>query len=274
MTSHLPNKRNLKVLSVYSTKGGVGKTSLCANLGGIAADWGWKVLLIDTDPQPSLSHYFPITRISKFGITRIFSHAKLDDSISKTAIPGLDIVVSDDPENTFEQQLPGLLDGRYRLRYALDNLTGYDFVIVDTQGASGKILESAILACDILLSPIVPDILSAREFFRGTVGVWKKLSESSNTPYCPHSVNGVIYRTRPTVDSQMIVEQLRHLSESIPNVNLLSTPVPDRTVYRDAASAQIPVHWFERKRKNGCSARETMSALALEVCPALKPANL
>ena len=38
-------------IGIVSTKGGAGKTTLAANLGAILADFGWRVLLINTDPQ-------------------------------------------------------------------------------------------------------------------------------------------------------------------------------------------------------------------------------
>ncbi|MGT2433384.1 ParA family protein [Cupriavidus basilensis] len=44
---------------MLSTKGGVGKTTLAASLGGLLADMGLRVLLIDADIQPSLSKYYP-----------------------------------------------------------------------------------------------------------------------------------------------------------------------------------------------------------------------
>lgn len=46
-------------ITVTSTKGGVGNTTLTANLGAYLADLGQRVLLIDADPQPTLSSYFP-----------------------------------------------------------------------------------------------------------------------------------------------------------------------------------------------------------------------
>lgn len=45
-------------ITIVSTKGGVGKTTLTANLGGLLADSGYRVLLIDADPQPTLSSYY------------------------------------------------------------------------------------------------------------------------------------------------------------------------------------------------------------------------
>jgi CO dehydrogenase nickel-insertion accessory protein CooC1 len=47
--------------TIASTKGGVGKTTLTANLGALLADMGLRVLLIDADVQPSLSKYFPLS---------------------------------------------------------------------------------------------------------------------------------------------------------------------------------------------------------------------
>lgn len=46
------------VISIISTKGGVGKTTTTANLGGFAADAGLRVLLLDLDVQPTLSSYY------------------------------------------------------------------------------------------------------------------------------------------------------------------------------------------------------------------------
>lgn len=54
--SHNLYKESLmQVISIISTKGGVGKTTTAANLGGLAADAGLRVLLLDLDVQPTLS---------------------------------------------------------------------------------------------------------------------------------------------------------------------------------------------------------------------------
>ena len=57
----------MKVISVISTKGGVGKTTTAANLGGLVADAGLRVLLIDLDVQPTLSSYFELTHRARGG---------------------------------------------------------------------------------------------------------------------------------------------------------------------------------------------------------------
>lgn len=259
------------VLAVCGTKGGVGKTSLCANLGGLVADWGWKVLLIDTDSQPSLSEYFPIAERAEFGVTRLLSHVEASRSLSRTVLPGLDIIVSDDPDGICERTLPTLKDGRNRIRHALYEVSQYDLVIIDTKGAANAVLEASLFASDQILSPIVPDILSTSEFLRGTMGSFSRLRKSLALN-C-HSISGVFYRTRRTVDAATITQQMRALYDDSVILKLLSTAVPDRAVYRDAATAQIPVHRFEKKRSGGCSANETMTALAHELLPMFSPAK-
>jgi len=57
--------------TVLSTKGGVGKTTLAANLGALMADMGLRVLLVDADVQPALSKYYRIKREAPFGLTKV-----------------------------------------------------------------------------------------------------------------------------------------------------------------------------------------------------------
>jgi chromosome partitioning related protein ParA len=82
-------------LTVVSTKGGVGKTTLTANLGGILADLGQRVLLIDADIQPTLSSYYRLTHHA----TRVdvLESGDTAESLSTTEI-GCDIILSNGPE--------------------------------------------------------------------------------------------------------------------------------------------------------------------------------
>ncbi len=258
----------MTILTVCGTKGGVGKTTLCANLAGLVSDWGWNVLLIDTDPQPSLSRYFPITGHAKYGVSRLFSHLDVDESISKTALPRLDIIVSDDPGLECESLLHRIPDGRNRVKSALQKLAGYDFVIIDTKGSVNPMLDAALIASDRVLCPIVPDMLSSREFIRGTLQSICKLRQTFATSH--HSVSGVLYRTRRTIDGYKVTRNIHSLFENSPELRILATAVPDRIVYKDAATAQVPVHLLEKNRRLGASANETMTSLALELWPMLR----
>ena len=50
----------MKIVALYSIKGGVGKTSSAVNLAFIAASQGYRTLVWDLDPQGASSYYFRI----------------------------------------------------------------------------------------------------------------------------------------------------------------------------------------------------------------------
>lgn len=79
------------IFGVVATKGGVGKTTIAANLGGLLADIGYRVLLIDADVQPSLSRYFSISHEAEHGLTQMVMTGSLTpDCISQIELPPAD----------------------------------------------------------------------------------------------------------------------------------------------------------------------------------------
>ena len=74
--------------TVVSTKGGEGKTTHSANLGGLLADIGFRVLLLDADIQPSLSRYYALDYQSPNGLTQLMRSGFLTaDCISHCMVP-------------------------------------------------------------------------------------------------------------------------------------------------------------------------------------------
>ena len=160
------------VISIVSTKGGVGKTTTTANLGGFAADAGLRVLLLDLDVQPTLSSYYPLMHRAPCGIYELlaFNEQNLERLVSHTCIDGLSLVLSNDDRGQLNTLLLHAPDGRLRLRHLLPAFqASYDLVLLDTQGARSALLEMAVLASDVALSPVTPELLAARELRRGTL---------------------------------------------------------------------------------------------------------
>ncbi|MFG8123705.1 ParA family protein, partial [Pseudomonas aeruginosa] len=131
--------------SVISTKGGAGKTTTTANLGAFCADAGIRTLLIDLDPvQPSLSSYYELPEVAQGGIYDLLAANITDPAriISRTIIPNLDVVISNDQNNQLNNLLLQAPDGRLRLANLMPALKeGYDLVLIDTQGARSALLE-------------------------------------------------------------------------------------------------------------------------------------
>ena len=141
----------MQVVSIISTKGGVGKTTTAANLGGLAADAGLRVLLLDLDVQPTLSSYYELAHRAPGGIYELlaFNERDLGQLVSRTVVAGLDLVLSNDHRGELNTLLLHAPDGRLRLRHLLPALAPlYDLVLIDTQGARSVLLEMAVLASD------------------------------------------------------------------------------------------------------------------------------
>ena len=134
-------------------------------LGRLSSGRGLAILLLDLDVQPTLSSYFGVPERAAGGSYELLAHneQRLEQLVSHTAITHLDLVVSND----FRGQLNTLLlhapDGRLRLRHLLPVFQPhYDLMLVDTQGARSVLLETAVLASDLAVSPVTPEILAAR----------------------------------------------------------------------------------------------------------------
>jgi chromosome partitioning related protein ParA len=261
------------ILTVCNPKGGVGKTTTATNLAGLLADLGQRVLLIDGDTQPTASSHYPLTQRANLGLTGLVQtpysssgNIDLGQYISNSSIEGLDIVVSDDPTgrlSTWIQQTP---DGRTRLRATLRKAShDYDHIIIDSQGAMTALLQAAVIAGDMLLSPVPPRLMDTREFTRGAVQLMQDLAPLKDLGIPIGNLYGLVYRIDRTNDSRNYAKLLISTAweaSRVP-VRFLETMVPERVAYREATTAQVPVSRIDS------NARQVMCSLVAELWPHL-----
>jgi chromosome partitioning related protein ParA len=265
----------MQVVSIISTKGGVGKTTTAANLGGFAADAGLRVLLLDLDVQPTLSSYFELGARAPAGVYELlaFNEQDTDRLVSHTTIDNLDLVVSNDDQGQLNTLLLHAPDGRLRLRNLLPVFRPhYDLVLIDTQGARSVLLEMAVLASDLALSPVTPEILAAREFRRGTLQLMQDLGPYRHLGIEPPPLRLLINRVHPVSSNARLIQQaLRDLFRSEAGIVVLDTDIPAIEAYPRASTLSLPVHRVERRkpaRRTAPAAFDTMCSLACELLPA------
>lgn len=276
-------------ITVVSTKGGVGKTTLAANLGGLLRDIGLRVLLIDADVQPSLTRYFSLQHEAPNGLTQLvrsgvltpdcISHCEIPpasfsgkpDKTPHTATGLLHLVKSDTRDGRLQDWMSSrmALDMLMRLNMPLKhpNVTQtYDVVLIDTQGAVGHLQDAAVNAADLLLVPVSPDIVSAREFLDGTIKLLDRHECSANVGLKMPPMKAVLTRTEKTADCRLISELIReHFIEMRGRVSMLETLVPSAVAYRKAATAQVPVHWVDPVKQS-----DVLHRLMWELIPSVE----
>ena len=268
----------MQVVSIISTKGGVGKTTTAANLGGFAADAGLRVLLLDLDVQPTLSSYFELQTRAPAGIYELlaFNEQDIGRLVSRTAIAGLDLVLSNDDKGQLNTLLLHAPDGRLRLRNLLPAFhEHYDLLLIDTQGARSVLLEMAVLASDLAVSPVTPEILAAREFRRGTLQLMRDIAPYRRLGIEPPPLRLLINRVHPVSSNARLIQQaLRDLFRSEPGIAVLDTSIPAIEAYPRASTQALPVHRVEHRRPTGRAtpaAFDTMRTLACELLPSWEP---
>jgi chromosome partitioning related protein ParA len=284
-------------LSVVATKGGVGKTTLCANIGGLLADMGYRVLLIDADIQPALTRHFQLSHTAEHGLTTMIQRGVLaDDCISHVCLPPetfrgdssvlnvrggfLHLVRSDTQkydeergvftyDSALQDWMSPKLDRLVRIRMAIKNeavSSKYDVVIIDTQGAVGHLQDAAVNAADMLLIPTKPDIVSAREFVSGSLMLIDRHESASNMGYTTPPMYAVINHYQNTVDSKTITQHIRdQFIELRGKVKVMDAMIPAIAAFPKAATAQVPVHWID-PGKSG----DVMHRLMWELIPSLE----
>jgi chromosome partitioning related protein ParA len=260
-------------ITITSTKGGVGKTTLCANLAGILADLGQRVLAVDADIQPTLSSYYDLEDRAPSGLMTLVTGATTSGVISRSTLPGPGHhsvrrpgrkSAELDPASARRAGPAAPSDGEpgRRVRRHPDRHAGRRGTAPGRRGAR----------CRLPAVPHPPEILSAREFARGTLGMLERLKPMAYMGAPVGPLKGLLYRMDHTRDARLIANELRQESyaPSRGAIAILNTVVPNTVIYREAATARIPVHRFERTRSGPTpSAHDTMAALVNELFPHL-----
>ena len=143
---------------VANQKGGVGKTTTAINLTTALAAIGWKVLLVDMDPQGNASTGLGVSQAQRerSSYDVLIGDASVVDSVVATRVPRLDLLPATVDLSGAEVELVALEDRAHRLEKALDQIPPgrWDICLIDCPPSLGLLTVNALVAARHLLVPL------------------------------------------------------------------------------------------------------------------------
>ena len=255
-----------KIIAFSNQKGGVGKTTTCVNMSAYLADKGYKVLLVDLDPQGNATSGlgFAKSEVKNSVYNVMIDETPIATAVVKTCVDGLDILPSSIDLAGAEVELVYLKDREKVLKKVLDTARdSYDFIMIDCPPSLGLLTINALASADTVIIPIQSEYY-ALEGLSQLMNTIKLVVKHLNPTL---KIEGVVLTMR---DNRAIIS--RQIAEEIKKFfgkRVFETAIPRNIRLAEAPSHGVPIMLHDAR----CSGAKAHSQLTEEFL-SRQPANV
>ncbi len=230
------------IIALANQKGGVGKTTSTVSLSAQLALLGFKVLLLDFDPQASATSGLGIPRHDEGAdlYDVFFGRVQLGSTVVPSSIPGLDVVPGSHDLVSLELEI-GKAPGRELiLRSALQEVSDrYDLILIDCPPSSGLLTLNALGAAHSVLVPLQAEYYS----LEGLSGLLNTIAFTQQTFNPKLELLGVfltMYDSRTRLSVQVHEEAEKHFADK-----LFKAKIPRNIRLSECPSHGMPICTYD-----------------------------
>ena len=251
-----------KIIAFANQNGGVGKTTSAVNIAASLGVLGYKVLMIDLDPQGNATSGVGVIKksLKLTAFDLLTTDATVQDVMIKTRFDNLSIIPTNTTLARAEYELADVENGEFVIKNKLAAVAdGFDYIIIDCPPSLGMLTLNALVASDGVVIPMQCEFYALEGLSQLVITIGK-IKQKYNPSLTVTGILVTMYNGRLLLSMQVISELKKHYAEK-----LFKTAISRNVRLSEAPGFGTPVYYHDKNSKGTLEYLEVAKELATRI---------